>query len=273
MFEEQVEEAFRFLSGKLGVKPVLGVILGSGLSRFARLVEAPSGFSFADIPHFPTATVPGHPGRLTAGRLFGLDAVVLEGRLHYYEGYSMAEIAFPVLLFKRLGVTTLVETCAAGSLAAKFVPGDIALISDHLNLMGDNPLRGRPADDRFVDMENAYSRRLRSSMRRAAEGQGLELEEAVYAAVAGPSYETPAESRFLSRHADLVGMSLVPEVIAARYCGIEVCALGIVTNSHVGEEHISHGRVVEVAGEIERDLEILIERFIDRIRTDDEGVS
>jgi purine-nucleoside phosphorylase len=242
-FTERVEAAFAALpAAARECRPSIGIILGSGLGDFARRVRG-AAVALASIPGMPKPTVEGHGGVLTVGR----DVAVLAGRVHYYEGHEADDVVMPVFFLHRLGVRTLVVTNAAGGINRSYAPGDLVLISDHLNLAGFNPLRGPDAGPgpRFPDMSAAYSPRLRALARQAA---GSPIAEGVYAALAGPSYETPAEIRMLAvLGADLVGMSTVPEVIAAGSLGIEVLGVSCVTNMAAGilAQPLAHAEVIE----------------------------
>jgi purine-nucleoside phosphorylase len=242
-FMERVEAAFAALpAGIRERRPGIGIVLGSGLGEFARRVRGTPAV-LASLPGMPKPTVEGHGGVLTVGR----DVAVLAGRVHYYEGHEADDVVMPVFLLHRLGVRTLVVTNAAGGINRSYQPGDLVLIRDHLNLAGFNPLRGpEPGPGpRFPDMSAAYSPRLRAVAREAA---GAPIAEGVYAVLAGPSYETPAEIRMLAAlGADLVGMSTVPEVIAARSLGIDVLGVSCVTNLAAGilEQPLAHAEVIE----------------------------
>lgn len=223
--------------GHYETPPKIGLILGSGLGALTDSVEDSVAIPYREIPHFPVATVVGHTGRLIVGRLEGQPVVAMQGRAHYYEGYSMAEVAFPVRVMQMLGIETLIVTNAAGGLNPAFRAGDVMLITDHINLIGMgglNPLRGPNLDDfgpRFPDMSQAYATRLQALARQAAAGAGVTLREGVYICLAGPSFETPADLRFLRTiGADAVGMSTVPEVTIARHGGTEVLGLSGVSN-------------------------------------------
>jgi purine-nucleoside phosphorylase len=240
--------------------PDVGVILGSGLSALADAVESSRTVPYTELPHFPVSTVEGHSGRLVSGRLGGRSVVVLQGRAHYYEGYSQQQITLPVRVLHRLGVRTLIVTNAAGGLNPAFEPGDLMLISDHINLVGmagAHPLRG-PNDPtfgpRFPDMSRAYDPSLRALAQQVGQAQGLPLREGVYACVAGPSFETPAEVRFLRLiGADAVGMSTASEVTVARHAGMRVLGVSGISNVAVSmastEQKTTHAEVLE-AGKI-----------------------
>lgn len=233
------------------MNPELGVILGSGLGEVTAALSQTASLAYEDIPNFPVSTVAGHAGRLVCGHWGGKAVLVFQGRFHYYEGYSLAQVAFPVRVLAGLGAHTLIVTNAAGGLREDWQPGELMLIADHLNFLGDNPLRG-PHDarfgSRFPDMTNAYDVELRRLAREVAAEAGLTLREGVYAAVSGPSYETPAEARFLRlAGADAVGMSTVPEVIAARQAGLRVLAISCLTNILSPHQVLDHGEVVRRA--------------------------
>lgn len=248
---ERVRSAAAYVAERVALRPKVGLVLGSGLGQVADRIEDAVAVSYADIPHLQASTVQGHRGRLVAGRLNGTAVWAMQGRVHYYEGYTMADVVRPVRVLRELGVTTLIVTNAAGGLNPGFQPGDLMLISDHINFFGANPLIG-PNDDafgpRFPDMTNAYDPELRALAKAVAEEAGLVLREGVYLGVSGPSYETPAEIRaFRILGADAVGMSTVPEVIAARHMGVRVLGISCITNLAAGlqPEPLSHEEVME----------------------------
>jgi purine-nucleoside phosphorylase len=252
---ERVDAAAAFLRASILPPPTVGVVLGSGLGRFAERVEDAVVLPYEQIPHWPPARVIGHAGQLVAGRVAGRRLVVLSGRAHYYEGHSLDAVVFGVRVLARLGVGVVVLTNAAGGIAPALDPGTLMVIDDHVNLMGANPLMG-PNDERFgprfPDMTDAYSRRLRDIADRAAAEAGIRIAHGIYAAVHGPSYETPAEIRMLRlAGADLVGMSMVPEVIVAVHGGATVLGMSVVTDLAVAEEPepLSHEIVVRAAQE------------------------
>jgi purine-nucleoside phosphorylase len=241
-----------FLSHKphLGI-PSVAVVLGSGLGAFADELKDSIGIPYADIPNFPRSTALGHAGRLVIGTLGGLTVAAMQGRVHQYEGYTARESAFPIRVLARLGVTSVVLTNAAGGINSAYAQGALVVLSDHINLQGSNPLLG-PNDDRFgpcfPGMSHAYNVRYREIAQQAARELGIDLKEGVYAALSGPSYETPAEIRYLRTiGADLVGMSTVPEVIVARHMGLDVLAISCVTNMAAGlsSGEINHQEVLE----------------------------
>jgi purine-nucleoside phosphorylase len=248
--------------------PAIGIVLGSGLGGLADDLEEPVAIPFADLPGWPAATAPGHVGRLLLGRLGGTPVVMLQGRFHLYEGNDPGLVVQPVLLFGRLGARVVVLTNAAGGVDPDFGPGTLMVIADHLNLTGRSPLFG-PNDDtmgpRFQDLTEAWSPRLRSALHAAGKAEGVELAEGVYAGLLGPQYETPSEVRMLrTLGADAVGMSTVLECIAARWIGLEVCGVSLVTNAGAGYSGVplSHGEVLEAGAEAGPRLARVIRRFV-----------
>jgi purine-nucleoside phosphorylase len=255
------------------LRPHVGIVLGSGLGAAADAVQDPVIVPYQQIPHFPRSTVEGHSGRLVAGVLGGAQVVVMQGRVHFYEGYSPEEITFPMRVMGALGIRAVVLTNAAGGIAEGYKIGQLVLIADHINMMGWNPLVGpnepRFAFDRpncglrFCDMSEAYSKRLRRLAMQAASEEGQTLSEGVYLAVSGPSFETPAEIRaYRTLGATLVGMSTIPETIVARHMGIEVLGISCVTNLAAGlsPKPLSHIEVFEAGKQVERKLAALLER-------------
>jgi purine-nucleoside phosphorylase len=264
----RLAEARSYLAERVTVLPELGVILGSGLGAFADLIEEKQVIPYKDIPHFPTSTVEGHAGQLVFGKAAGRKVVVMQGRFHYYEGYTMHEVTFPIRVMQVLGVTGLVVTNAAGGINTDFHPGDLILIKDHLNLMGDNPLRGVNLSNlgpRFPDLSEAYNKDWRQKALVVAKELGMILQEGVYAAMSGPYYETPAEIRFLrASGADMVGMSTVPEVIVANHGGMRVLGISCVTNMAAGilPQKLSHAEVMETAGRIEKQFVRFVQALV-----------
>jgi purine-nucleoside phosphorylase len=248
--------------------PEVGIVLGSGLGGLADDLEAPVAIPFAELPGWPAATAPGHAGRLLLGRLAGRPVVMLQGRFHLYEGNAPGLVVQPVLLFRRLGARVLVLTNAAGGLDPTFGPGTLMVIGDHLNLTGQNPLVGPNAPsigDRFPDMTDAWSRRLRGRLHEAGRAEGVELAEGVYVGLIGPNYETPAEVRtYASMNAHAVGMSTVMECLAARWAGLEVCGISLVTNAGAGYtgEPLTHEEVLAAGAEAGPRLARVIRRFV-----------
>lgn len=265
---EKATAAAEFVAARTSLRPHIGIVLGSGLGAFAEQIEGAAAISFAEIPHFPQSTVPGHSGRLVIGTIAGTAVAVMQGRVHAYEGYSSEEVTFPVRVLGRMGVRTLVLTNAAGGINPAFRQGQLALIADQINFSGRNPVAG-PNDERFgprfFDMSEAYSARLRRLAHEAAKSMNLDLEEGVYLSVLGPSFETPAEIRaFRTLGSDLVGMSTVQETIAARHIGIEVLGISCVTNMAAGiqAEPLSHEEVMETGRQVEARLAELLKRVV-----------
>jgi len=247
----------------------VGIILGSGLGNLTTHIKDQQTVEYSSIPHFPVSTVEGHRGRFVFGILDDKPVAAMEGRFHYYEGYSLKEVVYPVYVMKKLGISTLIVTNAAGGINTSFLPGTLMLITDHINLLADNPLIGSNDPElgpRFPGMSNAYSRRLRELAREAATEENINYHEGVYAAMTGPSYETAAEIRYLRTiGADAVGMSTVPEVIAAAHLGIEVLGISCITNLATGvsdHEH-SHESVVATAQMAEKKIERWVRALID----------
>jgi purine-nucleoside phosphorylase len=248
--------------------PVAGIVLGSGLGGLADDVEDPVAIPFEDLPGWPAATAPGHVGRLLLGRLAGTPVVMLQGRFHVYEGNDPGLVVEPVLLFKRLGARLVVLTNAAGGIDPAFGPGTLMVIRDHLNLTGRSPLFGPNADaigPRFQDLTDAWDPALREALHAAGRAEGVELVEGVYAGLLGPQYETPSEVRMLrTLGADSVGMSTVLECIAARWTGLRVCGVSLVTNAGAGYtgEPLTHEEVLAAGAEAGPRLARVIRRFI-----------
>lgn len=261
---EQIDEAVDGVHQRTQYQPKIGLILGSGLGMLADHVTAPDLISTVDLPHWPKSTVDGHSGRLVIGQLENRSVLVLQGRVHFYEGYSMSQVTFPVRVMQRLGIETLIVTNAAGAVNPDFAPGDLMLINDHLSLLGFNPLVGPNLDEfgtRFPDMSQVYDRTLQNIARRAAQINHISLQEGVYVGLSGPSYETPADLRFLRlAGVDAVGMSTVPEVIVARHGGMRVLGISGISNKANldGNTTTSHAEVLEAASVIAPRLEKLI---------------
>lgn len=255
---QEIDDAADVIRSRTNHQPKVGLILGSGLGGLADAVENADIIGFDAVPHWPTSTVEGHKSRLVIGLLQDQPVLVLQGRVHYYEGYSMAQVTFPVRVMQRQGVDILIVTNAAGAINPDFVPGDVMLITDNLNMVsmgGANPLRGPNLNElgpRFPDMSQAYDRELMETARAQAKSTGVLLREGVYAGLAGPSFESPADLRFLRMAgADAVGMSTVPEVIVARHGGMRVLGLSGISNKANldGSTVTTHQEVLE-AGEV-----------------------
>ncbi|NOU99282.1 purine-nucleoside phosphorylase [Paenibacillus planticolens] len=276
---EKINEAAAFIKQKLGnVAPAIGLVLGSGLGDMANQVENPIAIDYSDVPHFPVSTVEGHEGRFVAGTLEGKQVIVMQGRFHYYEGYDMKKVVFPVYVMKAIGVQTVVMTNAAGGMNRGFKAGDLMVISDHLNMTGDNPLIGPNHSElgvRFPDMSEAYNREYRALAHKLAEtvvgedGVPLKLQEGVYAGITGPTYCTPAELTMLARiGGDAIGMSTVGEVIAARHTGLKVLGISCITDMAVGEElePLTHEQVVAVANRTKPKFIALVKAFVREVQ-------
>ncbi|WP_443112466.1 purine-nucleoside phosphorylase [Dehalobacter sp. DCM] len=253
-----LKEASSYLQEKIQCIPEVGIILGSGLGKLADLVMDPVVINYSDIPHFPVSTVVGHSGKLIVGTLASRRVMVLQGRFHYYEGYGMHEVTFPVRVMQLLGIKGLIVTNAAGGVNQGYHPGDLVVIKDHINLMGDNPLRGANLTElgpRFPDLSEAYNAKWREYALSLMKEHGIEPQQGIYVALSGPSYETPSEIRYLRTiGADLVGMSTVPEVIAANHGGMRVLGISCVTNMAAGilRQKLDHQEVLATADRIEK---------------------
>jgi len=267
----RADEAARFIARKTRLKPTIALVLGSGLGAFADEFAESIRIPYAKIPHFPQSTAIGHAGQLVVGKIEGVAVVGMQGRVHLYEGYSAKEVAFPVRVFAQLGVKAVILTNAAGGIRGEFTQGRLVVITDHINLQGSNPLVGENEQEfgpRFPDMTMAYDREFRAIAISCAKHLGIDLGEGVYAALAGPSYETPAEIRFLRTiGADLVGMSTVPEVIAARHSGIRVLGISCVTNAAAGilDQPLDHADVLATAERVKAHFMGLLRAIIPSI--------
>jgi purine-nucleoside phosphorylase len=271
MLYEEIQEATQALRKHWNSAPRVGIILGTGLGALAREIQAEATVPYEDIPHVPRATVHSHAGRLVCGQLGGKPVVAMEGRFHYYEGYSMQQLTFPVRVMKALGCEVLIVSNAAGGLNPQFAKGDIMLIEDHINLMGDNPLIG-PNDDRlgerFPDMCFPYDRELLQLARQIAREERMAVQQGVFVAVPGPNLETRAEYRFLRGiGADAVGMSTVPEVIVGVHSKLRMLGLSAITDMCLPDalEPVSLQDIIAVAKEAEKTLSTLVRRVVERI--------
>jgi purine-nucleoside phosphorylase len=274
----QLEEAASYIRDRSRYQPTLGLILGSGLSPLAQEIKEPDIIPYGEIPHFPASTVQGHSGQLVIGQLGGHQVVVMQGRTHFYEGYTMRQVTFPIRAMRLLGIQTLIVTNAAGGLSPDFAPGDLMLITDHINFVGmagQNPLIG-PNDaefgPRFPDMAHAYDPTLRQVALQVAQAKGIPLRQGVYVCLAGPSFETPHEIHFLRMvGADAVGMSTVPEVIVARHMGVRVLGISSITNVHSTDptqpQETSHEEVLEASKTIAPRMIALIRGVLDQLWT------
>ncbi|MFZ5943438.1 MAG: purine-nucleoside phosphorylase [Bacillota bacterium] len=263
-----MQEVINYIKKLISIQPEVGLILGSGLGVLADEIDEPTYIPYDTVPNFPVSTVQGHAGRLVIGKLSGMPVVVMQGRLHYYEGYSMDKVTFPIRVMQGMGIKKLIVTNAAGGINLNYMPGTIMLIKDHLNLMGTNPLIGENLSQygpRFPDMTYGYHPGLRELARTTAKKLEIPIEEGVYAAVTGPSYETPAEIRYLRIiGADCVGMSTAPEVIVANHGGMSVLGISCITNMAAGVtgEKLSHEEVIETADSVRDNLRKLLKEIL-----------
>jgi purine-nucleoside phosphorylase len=263
--KRDTDAAVEAIKKNIHVDPKIGIILGSGLGKLVEEIEDPASIRYEDIPNFPAPAVEGHKGEVVAGSLAGVSVLAFSGRVHYYEGYTMEEICFPVRVMSELGVETVIITNAAGAVNEAYSPGDIVIIADHINLMGDNPLRGTT---HFIDMTEAYSHGLRAVVHDVADDLGLKLDEGVYLVLSGPSFESPAEIRMMRIiGADLVGMSTIPEVIMANKLGMKVLGLSMVTNMAAGitGRPLTHTEVIEATQKGADRFKRLVRGIVERL--------
>ncbi|MFA5576049.1 MAG: purine-nucleoside phosphorylase [Tissierellaceae bacterium] len=268
---EKIKETKDFIAEKIDNMPTVGLILGSGLGGLANKIEDPLVIKYEDIPNFPKSTVEGHAGQLVIGKLGGKIVAAMQGRFHYYEGYPLREVTFPIRVLIGLGIKSLLVTNAAGGVNMDFAPGDLMIIKDHINFAGQNPLIGENLDElgpRFVDLSRAYDRDYISLAKSTGKELGIDLKEGIYMWFSGPTYETPAEVR-LARivGADAVGMSTVPEVIIANHEGIKVLGISTITNMAAGilDKLLSHDEVVETSERVKEKFEKLIVQILYKI--------
>ncbi len=270
----QVKETAAFLMSKIHVVPKIALVLGTGLGDFAERLEDRIEIPYCNIPSFPVSTVKGHKGRFVFGKIADKYVAIMQGRVHYYEGYSMQEVTFPVWVLRAMGVENIIVTNAAGAINESYEPGDLVLLSDHIKLCAESPLRGvgdNEFGERFHDMTKVYSNDLAEIAKDVAYGMEIPLEEGVYAFMAGPQFETPAEVRMLaSLGADLVGMSTVPETIVAAHTGMKVLAISCITNYAAGVSlgTISHEDVQRMGEMVKEKFEFLMKGLIERIKVD-----
>ena len=270
-YYDEVKEAADAIRGRIGAVPEIAIVLGSGLGDFAGTLGGAVSMPYGELPHWPASNVIGHAGRLVIGTLAGKRVAALSGRVHFYEGHDLRTVSFAARVIGRLGVKALILTNAAGGINVALKPGTLMVIDDHINLLGSNPLVGANEDAwgaRFPDMSEVYSKRLRGLADAAAREQGLPIGHGVYVALHGPSYETPAEIRFLRTiGADAVGMSTVPEAIVARHMGVEVLGISCITNAAAGvlPQPLNHDEVMEVARQVRGAFAALLEGIIGRL--------
>ncbi len=271
-YVEKVKKAVNFISSRIEKEPKIAIILGSGLSGIKDSVEVSLKIRYDDIPNFPVSTAPGHTGEMIFGKLNGIDVVLMNGRFHYYEGYSMKEVTMPIRVFQLLGVQYLFLTNAAGGLNHSFEPGHPMIITDHINFMGDNPLVGKNIDEwgvRFPDMSHAYNQDLMRMAEEACKELTIEYYKGVYIAFSGPNFETPAELR-MARYfgADAVGMSTVPEVIVANHGGLKVLGISSITDRAIPEglAPLTAEEVIEMAEKTGKKIALIFERVISKLK-------
>jgi len=265
---ENLDESKRFIESRTKLKPEVALILGSGLSSIADAVSDAVRIPFSQIPHFAKSTVEGHKGELVIGKLSGKNVFIMAGRIHFYEGHTMKDITYPERLMKHLGIEKLIITAAVGAVNKKFKPGDIMLLTDHINHMGDNPLIGQEGvlqGTRFPDMSTVYKKELIKKAEFVAKNLKIKIQKGVYLAGTGPSYETPAEikmARILG--ADVVGMSTVPESLVANHCGIKVLGISYISNMAAGilKQPLNHQEVIEIGKKIEKRLSSYIKEIV-----------
>jgi purine-nucleoside phosphorylase len=252
------------------INPRIGLVLGSGLGDIAEEIEG-INIPYSDIPGFKTSTVAGHAGKLAIGKLCSKDVIAMQGRLHFYEGHSLADVVYPIRVMKHLGIDTLILTNAAGGINKDFTPGNLMIIEDHINLMGNNPLIGKNLDElgpRFVDLSYAYNKDLINLAEKMAKNLNIDIKKGVYAALTGPVYETPAEIKMLRiLGADAIGMSTVPEVIAANHMGLKVLGISCITNMAAGilNQPLNHNEVIETSHRVKQDFTGLIKNIIEKL--------
>jgi purine-nucleoside phosphorylase len=270
---DSIDAAVAYIRSKSSLQPSVGVILGSGLGNVVDAVDIETAIPYGDIPGARASTVVGHQGRMLLGHAGKRPVVVMQGRVHFYEGYEMQEVIFLSRVLGRLGIKKLIVTNAAGGINTAYTPGDLMLISDHINLMGVNPLRGPNIDDlgvRFPDMSDAYSEALRAIAHEVADGMGVKVQEGVYLALSGPTYETPAEIRaFRILGADAVGMSTAPEVVAMAQMQIPVLGISCITNMASGilKQKLTHQEVMDTTMRVEKEFTSLVLALIERLKS------
>lgn len=256
----QISESAEYIRNNTKYKPKLALILGSGLGHLAEEIEDKEILEYKDIPNFVVSTVKGHAGRLVFGKLEGKEVVMMQGRLHYYEGYDIKKITFPIRVFKEIGIENLFITNAAGALNENFEPGNLVIIKDHINMLFQNPLIGKNLDKygpRFLDMSEAYNRELIDFAEKTAESIDIDVKKGVYICMSGPTYETSAEVKMLQKlGGDIVGMSTVPEVIVANHCDIDVLGISCATNMATGilDQPLNHEEVLETSKRVRKDF-------------------
>ncbi len=266
---EKIKETAEFIQSKINVKPEAGIILGTGLGGLVNEIDIEHKIEYKDIPNFPVSTVEGHQGNLIFGKLEGKNIVAMQGRFHFYEGYTMEELTLPVRVMKFLGIKYLIVSNASGGMNPDFEVGDLMIIDDHINLFGTNPLIGKNINElgpRFPDMSEAYDLKLIDLALKSAKELGIDVKKGVYAGVSGPTFETPAEYKYIRAvGADAVGMSTVPEVIVARHMEITCFAMSVITDSGVPGQiiEITHEEVQEIASKAEPKMAAILKRMLE----------
>ncbi|WP_373898391.1 purine-nucleoside phosphorylase [Haloimpatiens sp. FM7315] len=267
----KLKESVKYIKDIIDFDPEVGVVLGSGLGDLADEVQEKVIVKYADVPNMPSSTVKGHAGQFVFGKLKGKNVVMMQGRFHYYEGNSMSTLSLPIYIMKELGVTKLIVTNAAGGVKTDFVPGDLMIINDHINFACNNPLIGKNEEEigpRFPDMSEAYNRELIKVAKDVSKDLGIEVKEGVYFMMTGPTYETPAEIRMVrALGGDAVGMSTVPEVIAANHAGIKVLGISCITNMAAGilDQPLNHLEVIETSNRVKKEFVDLVKGIIKNI--------
>jgi len=266
---EKIQETAAFLRSRIHTDPKTAIILGTGLGKLAEEITDKYEISYQEIPHFPVSTVEGHCGKLIFGKLGNKDIMAMQGRFHFYEGYSMKEVTFPIRVMRELGIQTLFVSNAAGGMNPGFEIGDLMIITDHINFFPEHPLRGKniPYGPRFPDMSEAYDKELIRTADKIAEEKGIKIQHGIYIGTQGPTFETPAEYKmFHILGADAVGMSTVPEVIVANHCGIKVFGVSVITDLGVEEKivEVSHEEVQKAADEAQPRMTTIMRELINR---------
>ena len=268
---QQINETVSYIIKKIDFNPQIGIVLGTGLGGLATEISSVASLPYGEIPNFPISTVKGHEGRLIFGNLGGKRVVAMQGRFHYYEGYTMQELTFPIRVLKQLGIELLILSNAAGGVNPDYAIGDLMIIKDHINLMGKNPLLG-PNDDnvgpRFPDMSEAYDKKIIRHFTKIARHHNVHFQTGVYAAVSGPTFETPAEYKYIRViGADAVGMSTVPEAIVARHMALPVFAVSVISDLGVEGKivEISHQEVIEAASSVEPKMTLILKQMVSEL--------
>ncbi|WP_373892699.1 purine-nucleoside phosphorylase [Virgibacillus sp. CBA3643] len=271
MDQTAIKEASEYIQEKVSEEPTIGLILGSGLGVLGEEIQNPVTIPYNNIPHFPVSTVAGHKGQLVIGTLEGKHVIAMQGRFHYYEGYSMQQVTFPVRVMKQLGIDSIIVTNAAGGINVDFDPGDLMIITDHINNMGNNPLIGKNNDElgvRFPDMSQVYDKAYIQYAEAVAGELGIDVRKGVYVGNTGPTYETPAEIKMLrTLGGDAVGMSTVPEVIAAGHAGLRILGISCISNMAAGilDQPLTHSEVIETTEKVREDFLQFVKTIISKL--------